>query len=118
TDYNILSAPEWVGLTNFKDILSDGLFIKSVSVTLLFVIVSIPLRLFFSLLIAMLLNQDIKGIGIYRTLFYLPSVIGTSVGVAIMWRSIFSSDGLVNSFLELFGISNAPSWVSNPDYAI
>lgn len=118
TDYNILSAPEWVGLTNFKDILSDGLFIKSVSVTLLFVIVSVPLRLFFSLLIAMLLNQDIKGIGIYRTLFYLPSVIGTSVGVAIMWRSIFSSDGLVNSFLELFGISNAPSWVSNPDYAI
>lgn len=118
THYDLLSSPEWAGLDNFKEIFSDRLFIKALKVTFLFVIISVPLRLLFSLLVAMLLNQEIKGIGIYRALFYIPSIIGTSVGVAIMWRSIFSKEGLVNSALSLVGITDAPSWVSNPDYAI
>jgi len=118
TQYDLLSPPEWVGFDNFKEMFTSRLFLKSLKVTFLFVIVSVPLRLFFSLIIAMLLNQNIKGIGIYRTLFYIPSVIGTSVGVAIMWRSIFSGNGLINSFLELIGISDAPAWVSNPNFAI
>src|SRR5699024_8967312 len=106
------------GLDNFKEMFSDRLFIKSLKVTFLFAIVSVPLRLIFSLLVAMLLNQDIKGIGIYRALFYIPSIIGTSVGVAIMWRSIFSSNGLVNSALEIIGVTDTPSWVSSPNFAI
>lgn len=118
TQYDMLSDPEWVGLNNFKEIFSDRLFVQALKVTFLFVIVSVPLRLISSLLVAMLLNQDIKGIGFYRALFYIPSVIGTSVGVAIMWRSIFSKDGLVNSLLKLVGVTDAPSWVSNPNFAI
>src|SRR5699024_6489234 len=118
TKYDLLTSPEWVGFDNFKEMFSDRLFLKSLKVTFTFVIISVPLRLFFSLVVAMLLNQNIKGIGIYRTLFYVPSVIGTSVGVAIMWRSIFSKNGLVNSALDLIGISDAPSWVSTPNFAI
>lgn len=117
THYDLLSPPNWVGIDNFKEILTDQLFYTSLKVTLLYVVVSVPLRLFFSLIVAVLLNKDIKGIGIYRALFYIPSLIGTSVGVAIMWKNIFSADGLLNQFLAAFGIDGT-SWISDPQYAI
>ncbi|WP_085522984.1 carbohydrate ABC transporter permease [Tuberibacillus sp. Marseille-P3662] len=117
THYDLLSAPQWAGLSNFKKILSDELFYTSLKVTILYVVVSVPLRLIFSLLVAVLLNRDIKGIGIYRALFYVPSLIGTSVGVAIMWRNIFSDEGLVNDVLGMVGIEGV-SWISDPRFAI
>lgn len=118
THYDMLTSPEWVGVSNFKEMLGDKLFLTALKVTALFVLISVPLRLIFSLLVAILLNQDIKGIGIYRTFFYIPSLIGTSVGVAIMWRSIFSGDGLINQALNGIGLTGLPAWVSNPHYAL
>nr|WP_218852607.1 sugar ABC transporter permease [Spelaeicoccus albus] len=118
TDYNLLSSPKWTGLANYTQMFNDELFLKSLGVTILYVVVSVPARLIVSLLIAVLLSQDIKGIGIYRTIFYIPSLIGTSVGVAIMWQNIFSDNGLFNMILGLLGVDNAPAWVASPHYAI
>lgn len=118
TDYSLLEAPNWVGIENYQKIfLEDKLFYKSLSITLFFVILSVPLKLITALLMAMFLNQKLKGISIYRTLVYLPSLIGTSVAVAILWSNIFGSDGIVNGALSLFGISGR-SWIGSPDTAL
>ncbi|GGE49097.1 sugar ABC transporter permease [Pullulanibacillus camelliae] len=118
TNYDLISSPTWAGVSNFKSLFSDHLFYTSLKVTLLYVVVSVPLRLIFSLLVAALLNQEIAGIGIYRVIFYIPSLIGTSVGVAIMWQNIFSRNGLFNLILQSIGMAHPPAWVSDPQYAI
>ncbi|MFJ5621592.1 carbohydrate ABC transporter permease [Peribacillus loiseleuriae] len=118
TDYSLLEAPNWVGMDNYQKIfMEDKLFYKSLTITILFVVISVPLKLITGLLMAMFLNQKIKGIAFYRTLVYLPSLIGTSVAVAILWSNIFGSEGLVNSVLALFGISGT-NWIGSPDTAL
>jgi multiple sugar transport system permease protein len=77
----------------------------------------VPLKLAFALLVALLLNRGMKGLPIYRAVFYLPSLLGASVAIAVLWRTLFAGDGLVNDFLGLFGI-HGPSWISNPRYAL
>ena len=78
---------------------------------------SVPLKLVFALAVAALLNRGIKGLPIYRAIFYLPSLLGASVAVAVLWRELFSGDGLVNRVLALVGITG-PSWISNPRYSL
>lgn len=118
THYDLISTPKWAGLANYKSMAGDGLFIKSLGVTALYVVVAVPARLILSLIFAVLLNTDTKGISIYRTIIYLPSLIGTSVGVAIMWKNIFKANGLFNLLLHTLGVHETPSWVSNPHSAI
>lgn len=119
TQFDLLTSPNWVGLQNYERILTnDPKFMASMRVTFLFVLFSVPLKLAFALGVAMLLNKGIAGLTFYRALFYLPSLLGASVAIAILWRTIFSADGLVNQALwTVFGI-NGPSWISNPDYAL
>ncbi len=118
TDYSLLEAPNWVGMENFQKIFTeDKLFYKSLSITILFVVISVPLKLITALFMAMFLNQDIKGMSIYRTAIYLPSLIGTSVAVAILWSNIFGRDGMVNGFLALFGMKGE-NWIGSPDTAL
>lgn len=118
TDYNILNSPSWVGIENFITMFtSDKLFLISLKVTFLYVFVSVPLKLAFALGVALLLNKGIRGVGIYRTVYYIPSLLGGSVAIAMLWRKMFGSDGLLNQVLLLFGI-HAPDWVSNPKYAL
>ena len=76
-------------------------------VTLFFVLFSVPLKLAFALGVAMLLNRGMRGLPLYRALFYLPSLLGASVAIAMLWRTIFAEDGLVNDFLSIFGIHGA-----------
>ncbi|MEW9031344.1 MAG: sugar ABC transporter permease, partial [Planifilum fimeticola] len=85
--------------------------------TFTYVVFSVPARLVVSLLIALLLYREVRGIGWYRAFIYLPSLIGTSVGAAIGWRNLFAEDGPINAFLGLFGIEG-PNWVGNPSTAI
>ncbi|MBW7461380.1 sugar ABC transporter permease, partial [Paenibacillus sepulcri] len=95
TDYDLFSAPEWAGLANYKKMfLHDPKYWNSLKVTFLYVLGGVPLRLLFALLIAMLLNTASRAIGLYRTLFYLPSIIGGSVAVSIMWRNLFGDEGV------------------------
>src|SRR3569623_490343 len=85
--------------------------------TLLFVAFSVPLKLAFALAVAMLLNRGMKGLPIYRAVFYLPSLLGASVAIAVLWRELFAGDGLVNEALAMIGIQG-PAWISNPRYSL
>ena len=120
TKYNMLTAPEWIGIQNYVDIFKgDRKFIDALKVTFTYVLTSVPLKLIVALLVAMALNQKRKGIGIYRTLFYIPSIIGGSVAVAVMWRNLFSRDGAFNALLEaITGLDVNISWVADPNTAL
>lgn len=118
TDFDLLTPAQWVGTANYERMFTnDRNFAASMRVTLFFVLFSVPLKLAFALGVAMLLNRGMRGLPLYRALFYLPSLIGASVAIAILWRTIFAGDGLVNDFLAIFGIQG-PSWISNPNYSL
>jgi len=118
TNFDVLQPPTWIGTGNYTRLLSgDPKAVASIRVTLLFVIFSVPLKLVFALLVALALNRGIRGLPVYRAIFYLPSLLGGSVAIAILWRQLFASNGLVNLMLEPFGIVG-PSWVSNPNYSL
>ncbi|MFC0212992.1 carbohydrate ABC transporter permease [Paenibacillus chartarius] len=118
TEYSLLEDPSWVGIGNYKEIfLQDGLFRQSLQVTFAFVALSVPVKLFFSLLVAMLLNKSIRGISAYRTAIYFPSLIGGSIAVSVLWRNIFDLKGYVNHILGWFHIP-AVAWLSNPDTSL
>lgn len=95
----------------------DSDFISSVKVTAVFVLIGVPLQLLVALSVALLLNKGLSGIGFYRTIYYIPSLLGGSVAIALLWKNIFGTDGIVNDFLSLFGVQGR-GWVSHPDYAI
>ncbi|TCC19315.1 sugar ABC transporter permease [Kribbella sindirgiensis] len=117
TNYDILNAPEWTGLENFQRMIHDDQFWASVRVTLIYVLVSVPLQLAFALLLALILDRGLKGLAFYRSAFYLPSLLGSSVAIAILWREIFGDDGLINKGLALVGI-HGESWLQNPRTAL
>ncbi|MGE5674212.1 MAG: carbohydrate ABC transporter permease [Mycobacterium leprae] len=117
TNYDLLTPPTWAGLDNYRQMLTDPRLHKAIAVTLKYVVVSVPLKLAFALLIAMLLAQKIRGVGLYRVIYYVPSLIGASVAVAIMWRRLFSIDGAINQVLALVGI-HGKEWIGSPTYAL
>ncbi|NOU84491.1 ABC transporter permease subunit [Paenibacillus sp. LMG 31460] len=118
TKYTLLDAPEWIGLRNYERIFADDeMFRQSLQITILFVVLSVPIKLFSALMVAMVLNKKIKGISVYRTFIYLPSLIGSSIAVAILWQNIFGINGFINRFLSYFGIEGI-SWISNPNTAL
>ncbi len=118
TDYSLLQPPEWAGLANFERMLEDSRLHNSIVVTFIYVLVGTPLQLALALAIAVLLNQGMKGLPFYRSVFYLPSLMGSSVAIAILWRQIFGTTGLVNQFLGMLGFENLPGWIADPDYAL
>ncbi|KFL29517.1 ABC transporter permease [Devosia riboflavina] len=118
TSYNLLSPPVWVGLENYVRLFTaDAKFWASMRVTFVFVILSVPLKLSFALAIAILLDRGIRGLPVYRAIFYLPSLLGGSVAIAILWRQIFGRNGVLNLVLAQFGIEGA-SWISDPRYSL
>jgi len=117
TDYNIVSAPRWIGLANYINLFHDNLFWHSLSITFKFGLVALPLGLVFSYLIAVLLNTKLAGINVWRTIYFLPSVIA-GVAVALLWVRIFDTRyGILNPFLEHFGIKG-PGWLSDPKWVL
>jgi multiple sugar transport system permease protein len=96
----------------------DPRWLASVRVTLIYVVVSVPLKLVFALALALLLNRGLRGLSIYRAVYYVPSLLGGSVAIAILWRQIFDTTGLVNQVLALIGIKSNTSWISSPSYAL
>ncbi|WP_426452658.1 carbohydrate ABC transporter permease [Paenibacillus sp. S-38] len=118
TKFNLLNSPKWLGLQNYVQIFTDDAsFLQSLKITFQYVLLSVPLRLIFALLVAMALNKGIRALGIYRTVYYIPSLLGGSVAIAIVWKKIFDGDGLFNHFLANFGIEG-PAWIANPLYVI
>ncbi len=118
-DYDILSPPEWIGPVNYiKIFTADKTFIKSVLVTFYFAFVSVPLRLVFALFVAMLLLKNTKLSGFYRAAYYLPSIIGGSVAVSILWKRMFAMDGVLNNLLGVFGLDRQFAWLGDTKTAI
>ncbi|MCP2344932.1 multiple sugar transport system permease protein [Nonomuraea roseoviolacea subsp. carminata] len=118
TDYSLLEEGSWVGADNYvKMFTQDDRFLTSLKVTTIYVVVSVPLQLAFALLLALALDRGLRGLSFYRSIYYLPSLLGGSVAIAILWRKLFGVDGLFNAVLAVFGIEG-PGWVSDPDTAL
>jgi multiple sugar transport system permease protein len=117
TDYSLLDAPEWIGLENYVAMFTDDQLLASLRVTFTYVFVSVPLQLAAALALALFLDRGLRGLAIYRSVYYLPSLLGGSVAIAILWRQIFGTSGLVNQVLAFFGIQGE-GWVSHPDFAL
>src|SRR5262245_27706393 len=99
TNWNFISPPAFVGLQNYQSLATDELFLKSLRVTTTYTVLAVPLALVGGLLVALLMNQNLKGVTVFRTLYYLPSVIA-GVAVALLWQWIFNPNfGLINSIL-------------------
>lgn len=114
TEYSLLEAPTWTGLDNYANIFkNDTDFTTSLKVTFIFVLFSVPLKLFFSLMVAIMLNKNVKGMNLYRTAIYFPSLIGGSIAVSALWRNMFNLNGYFNHVLAWFGIEGV-GWITNP----
>ncbi|MDD2870156.1 carbohydrate ABC transporter permease [Neomegalonema sp.] len=114
TDYRLMRGAEFVGLQNYADLFAaDRTFIRSLNVTLAYVALTVPLKLAFALFIAVILNYKLKAIGFFRTAYYVPSILGGSIAVAVLWRYVFADTGLVNMALGVFGIE-AVNWFGDP----
>ena len=118
SEYDILRSPLWIGLDNYTYLFSDPVFWKSLKVTFIFAFITLPLSIIFGITFAVLLNQKISGLSIYRTCFYLPSIVPI-VANSIVWLWIFRGDegGLFNNFLSKINITG-PLWFSDPKWAL
>jgi multiple sugar transport system permease protein len=117
TDWSILSPPRWVGFENYENIFSnDPLFFKGLYNTFYFVFFSVPISMAFSLILALLLNQKVKGLSFFRTIFFLPSITNV-VAVSVLWVWIFNPEfGLLNTFLAKIGIMG-PYWFQDENWS-
>lgn len=119
TNFNLLNEPQFIGLDNYvRAFTQDKDFIQALKVTFIYVIVLVPLRLIFALFIAMLLNKKHKGLGLYRTFYYIPSIIGGSIAVSVVWKQIFGNRGVIMTLLSVIGIEQKTSFLGNPSTAL
>ncbi len=117
TNFNMFTY-KLVGFENYVSIFrGDRIFRESLKLTVLYTGISVPAKLVVALTIALLINKNMQGINAYRTLFYLPSILGSSIALSILWRYLFKSDGLVNMLLAAVGASPV-NWLGNPDTAL
>ncbi len=117
TRYDMLSMPQWVGIGNFSALVKDKLFLTSLYNTFYYALVSVPISLVFALILAMLLNNKLKGIYTFRAIYYLPAIT-SGVAISLLWRWLFNPDlGLFNSMLKLVGIAG-PGWLTSPTWAM
>ncbi len=117
TEYNLIQPPEFNGVDNFTRMLDDTRLHHALGVTFKYVAVSVPLQLACALGLALLLDKGLRGLAFYRSAFYLPSLLGSSVAIAVLWRQIFGAEGLINQVLAFAGIQGR-GWISDPDTAL
>lgn len=138
TDYDFTQpdATQWIGLGNYLKMFGsvfglkeftastgevmrvDPYYMKSLSVTFTYVFVSVPLKLIFALAVALLMNQKLRGVQFYRAVYYIPTLLGGSVAIAVLWRKLFEKNGVINGVLAALGFTDLPGWITNPDYAL
>ncbi|WP_119069256.1 carbohydrate ABC transporter permease [Aggregatilinea lenta] len=138
TDYDFTQpdSTHWIGFANYQKMFGsafgqseftastgetvrvDPYYMKSLSVTFTYVFVSVPLKLIVALGVAVLMNQKLRGVSFYRAVYYIPTLLGGSVAIAVLWRKLFEKDGLVNGILGTIGFSDLPGWITNPQYSL
>lgn len=117
TSYRLFGSYKWIGLENYRDLVHDDTFWHSLSITAYYMVFAIPLGILAALALALLLNVKVKGMSIYRTLFYLPSIVPL-VASAVVWAYVFNPQyGIANNLLRLVGV-NGPGWLSSPTWAM
>lgn len=119
TEFNLFDPPRWIGWDNYAYAFAgDERFWNALRVTCVYVAVSVPARLLCALGVALLLNRGVRGLPMYRAVYYLPSLLGGSVAIAVLWRQIFGSGGLLNHVLGWFGVHTEHAWIADPDTAL
>ena len=117
TDWNIAGDANFIGLENYRYLLQDSIFWSSLWVTFRYAILAVPLGTFVAFMVAVILSRPMRGVGIYRVIFYLPAVV-SGAAVAIIFKWILDpSFGLINGFLNLFGITG-PDWLGDPNWVL
>ena len=117
TDYNLVREPNFIGLANYTKLFHDEDFLGTLTATLKYTVITVPLQLAFALFIAYILNFKLKGINFFRTAYYIPSLLGGNVAVAVLWRFLFQQDGLINRIIGVVGIQPV-AWLSSPGGAM
>lgn len=117
THYDLFTNPRWLGLANYRRMVDDPTFHQALGVTVTYVVVSVPAILLLALGLAMLLDRGLRALTLYRALFYLPSLLGGSVAIAVLWRQVFGASGMLNQILALVHI-HGPSWIGQPSTAL
>ena len=120
TTFDMFSSPVWIGFSNFIRMFNDERFYQSLSVTARYVLFGVPSQLAFALFLATILNNKLPGFGIFRALYYIPSLLGGSVAIAFLWRQLFGLEGILNKFLLFLGFTRFQnvSWINGPDTAV
>ncbi len=121
TNFNLLSDPSFIGFSNYvKMFTRDFHFLNAVRVTFVYVFVSVPLQLLFSLILAFALNKGIRFLSAFRAIYYIPSLLGGSVAIAILWRQVFGMDGILNMLFRTLGLTSIShiSWIADPRFAV
>ncbi|ACQ79789.1 binding-protein-dependent transport systems inner membrane component [Beutenbergia cavernae DSM 12333] len=118
TSYDLFNDPVWVGFDNYRTMFTDDpRHLQSLRVTFTYVLASVPLRLAVALGLAVLMNRTLRGMSFYRAALYLPSLLGGSVAIAILWRQLFGGEGAINQILAFLGISG-PNWIASPSTSL
>ena len=117
TDYNLVRDPNFIGLANYTKLFKDEDFLGTLTATLKYTVITVPLQLAFALFIAYILTFKLKGINFFRTAYYIPSLLGGNVAVAVLWRFLFQQDGLINRIIGVVGIQPV-AWLSSPGGAM
>jgi multiple sugar transport system permease protein len=118
TNYDIMGSPIFNGVANFKRMGTDQRFWKSLAVTFSYAFVAVPLRLVFAFFIAALFKRRSRMIRVYQAAYYVPSLVGGSIAIAVIWRRMFLADGLINTVLQAVGINSVKSWTGSADTAL
>jgi multiple sugar transport system permease protein len=121
THFDLLTSPKWIGPANFRNMFvgDDHVrFLNSLFVTFRYVFLSVPLKLIFALAVAVIMNQKLRLISFYRTVYYIPTLLGGSVAIAVLWRRLFAGDGAFNAIIHNIMGFNPPAWIANPKYAL
>ena len=117
TNYDLFTGITKTGLMNYQKIFTDSDIIRAFAVTFKYAIFDVPLKLIFALFIAYILNFKLKGVNFFRTAYYIPSILGGSIAIAILWRAIFNTDGLINTVLGFFGVAKI-NWMAGANSAL
>ncbi len=117
TDYQVVQPPTFIGVANYQQLFGDGLFWQSLKVTAIYTVVTTPLQLCLSFLVALLMNQKVRLLGMWRTIYYVPNLV-PAIATAMLWLWVLNPEfGLVNTLLRYFGIQG-PLWLSSTRWAL
>ncbi|MBR3239980.1 MAG: sugar ABC transporter permease [Oscillospiraceae bacterium] len=117
-EYNIMSSPKFIGIQNYVQLLTrDREFWNSLRVTVIYTLFTVPGKLVVALLVAVLMNKNMRGVNAIRTIYYLPSLFGGSIAVSILWKLMFQNTGIINQIIGLVGVQPV-KWLGNPNTAM